>query len=72
MELADYMKFYFVHGSGDWELLAKVPSKEEAMKLMKSFLDDHSYTSYYTRSWFHDNEEWFDVGSYTEFFVLVH
>ena len=38
--------------------------------MRNKFLDDHNYKSYYTRMW---NDEhgntWYDVGSYTEFFV---
>ena len=40
--------------------------------IIKQFLDEHHFKSYYTRTWINpDNskEKYYDVGSYTEFFI---
>ena len=41
-------------------------------KLIKDFLDDHNYKSYYSRTWINENdnkEKICDVGSHSEFFI---
>lgn len=50
--------------------MSDVYTPEQAWKIMKKFMDDHNFTSYYTRIWFKDGYTWYDVGSHTEFFLV--
>lgn len=63
--------FYFERSDGEWVLLGENVNREGAFKIMNKFLDDHNYKSYYIRSWQKGNKLWFDVGSWSEFFVLI-
>lgn len=64
--------FYFERSNGERVLLAENVNREAANVVMKQFLDDHSFKSYYTRVWEENGELWMDVGSHTEFMVLVY
>lgn len=46
--------------------------KKEIGQTIDAFLKQHNYTSYYTHIWYNqEREEWiYDVGSWSEFFVL--
>lgn len=50
--------------------MSDVYTPEQAWKIMKKFMDDHNFTSYYTRIWFKDGYTWYDVGSHIEFFLV--
>lgn len=43
-------------------------TKEDIHKIIKKFLDEHNFKSYYTRTWQEENRLKYDVGSWTEFF----
>jgi hypothetical protein len=62
--------FYFKRSNGEEILLAENITQEQAFVKMKEFMDSHNYKSYYTRTTYRDNERWYDVGSWSEFFVL--
>lgn len=64
--------FYFERSNGERILLAGNVNREAAFTVMSQFLDDHNYKSYYTRTWEENNELWMDVGSHTEFFILIY
>ena len=64
------MKVYFKDSHGKKRLLKEVETKEGVWKVIQKFLDDHDFTSYYTRLWFADGYTWFDVGSHTEYFIV--
>lgn len=64
--------FYFERSNGERILLATNVDQNAAFAIMHQFLDDHNYKSYYTRTWQEGNELWMDVGSHTEFFILVY
>ena len=64
--------FYFRRSNGDRMLLAENIDRNSAFKVMSKFLADHNYKSYYTRTWEKDNELWMDVGSHTQFFIMVY
>ena len=64
------MKVYFRDSHGKKRLLKEVETKEGVWKVIQKFLDDHNFTSYYTRLWFADGYTWFDVGSHTEYFLV--
>lgn len=52
-------------------IIAQVKSEKEAFKEISKFLEEHNYTSYYTRVWYpQENIKRHDVGSWSEFFDL--
>lgn len=66
------MKLYFSK-CGERRLIREVETGREASREITQFLKDHHFTSYYTRIWRDESNEdelVFDVGSYTEFFIL--
>ena len=64
------MKLYFQNSRGVERLIAEPSNREEVVKEINKFLNDHNYKSYYTRVWEDDDRLVFDVGSHTEFFIL--
>lgn len=64
------MNVYFRDSHGNKRLLKYVDTKEQVWGVIKNFLDDHNFTSYYTRTWFANGYTWYDVGSHTEFFLV--
>ena len=64
------MKLLFKNGKGEEKLIAEPLSREEVIKDINKFLDDHNFKSYYTRVWEENGRLIFDVGSHTEVFIL--
>ena len=64
------MKLFFQNSKGEERVIAEPSNREEVVKEINKFLDDHNYKSYYTRVWEDDDRLVFDVGSHTEFFIL--
>ena len=60
---------YFINTSGERRLLASDIEKDSVSPIIKSFLDERGYKSYYTRIWETKEGTMYDVGSYTEFFL---
>jgi len=52
--------------------ISEFETKEEMWTLIKKFMDDHHFKSYYQRIWIEEETDtlWIDVGSHTEFFVV--
>lgn len=67
------MRLYFVRANGERKHLSQVFDNRETNLIIKNFLDEHNFKSYYTRIWYEEKEHelWFDVGSHTEFFVVT-
>ena len=72
---------FFENSKGKHRVIAEVENIKEAHQEINKFCQEHNYTSYYTRMWIEqkatdhdiDGECWqvtFDVGSWSEFFVL--
>lgn len=65
------MTVYFENTNGVQREIGTADTQEEAFKIIRKFLDEHSYKPPYWRSWSEENGEiWVDVGSHTEFFVI--
>lgn len=64
------MRLYFRRSDNRRKFLCRVFTKEDAIKAISNFLDQHYYKSYYTRTWREGDEVWIDVGSWSEFFVV--
>lgn len=64
------MKVYFENSEGKRRVIGEnINTRQEVMKIIQDFLNEHNYKSYYTRAWCKDGWTWFDVGSHTEFFL---
>lgn len=65
------MKLYFENSKGERRLIAEPETEEGSMETIHAFCEEREYKIYYTRSW-RNNEGFkvFDVGSWTEFFLL--
>lgn len=64
------MKVTFQNSMGIERVLAEVSTYKECRKVIKDFLEDHNYKSYYTRVEKGKDYLKFDVGSWSEFFFL--
>ena len=63
---------YFENSYGKRRVIGCATDENGISKLIKDFLDDHNYKSYYTRTWINENdnkEKIYDVGSHSEFFI---
>lgn len=68
------LKLYFENSYGVRRQIGSGGNEQEISKQINDFLDAHHYKSYYTRSWINENnpnETIVDVGSHTEFFIIV-
>ena len=65
-----WLELFFKNGKGEEKLIAEPLSREEVIKDINKFLDDHNFKSYYTRVWEENGRLKFDVGSWSEFFYL--
>lgn len=64
------IRVVFERSNGELIELGVVGTTKEAWGLVKKFMDDHNFTSYYQRLWPDESNEFIniDVGSHTEFF----
>ena len=63
---------YFQNSNGDRRKIGNPNSIDEVSNIISDFLKNHNYKSYYTRTWKNENGEiCYDVGSHSEFFILV-
>ena len=66
------MILYFETSNGERKEIGHPESEKEIFKLISDFLKKHNYKSCYTRIWKNEiGEICYDVGSHSEFFVLV-
>ncbi len=57
---------------GDRRMIGSAAQRDEAFKIISSFLNDHNYKCYYMRSWESaKNETCVDVGSHSECFYII-
>lgn len=64
------MKLFFQNRYGKERLIAEPSNREEVNREINKFLDDHNFKSYYTRVWEENGKLIFDVGSWSEVFIL--
>lgn len=69
MDNVEKRNLYFQRSNGEYRLLGENVTEDEARVLRKAFLDEHNFKSYYTRVWEKDGIKWYDVGSWSEFFL---
>ena len=79
MEQKFVRPLFFENRKGQLSIIAEVENIQEAHQQIHKFCQEHNYTNYYTRMWIESKEnaesgtEWsltFDVGSWSEFFIL--
>ena len=65
------MKLYFRNSRGEERIIAEPIDEKECHMEIQKFLDEHKFKSYYTRTWTEpDGSKWYDVGSWSEFFIV--
>ena len=64
------MKLTFINSQREERLLAICESIKEAEEKIQEFLKEHNYTSYYNKVTMFETKWVYDVGSWTEFFVI--
>ena len=64
------MKLFFQNSQGNERLIAEPFNREEVVKEINKFLDEHNYKSYYTQVCEDNGRLMIDVGSWSEFFYL--
>jgi len=65
-----FMTLYFQNSNEQRRIIGRPENREEAYRIIREFLNDHRYKSYYMREWIDEKgETWVDVGSHTEFFI---
>lgn len=64
------MKLFFKNSKGEESLITEPSNREEVIKAINKFLDEHNFKSYYMRVWEENDRLKIDVGSHTEFFFL--
>ena len=69
MDNVEKRNLYFQRSNGEYRLLGKNVTDDDAWKLMKVFMDEHNFKCYYIRTWEQNGIKWHDVGSHTEFFL---
>ena len=66
------MNLYFQRANETYLLIKEnVADVDEGFKEVNAFLKRHNYTSHYIRYWTNADQTTFDVGSWSEFFVLA-
>ena len=70
----DLMNLYFIRSNGEKRLVKENIAENEVYSHINQYVNrlNPTYKIYYTRSWY--SEDWggtlYDVGSYSEFFLL--
>jgi hypothetical protein len=62
-------KLWFQNSNGEERVIADADTTNDVFTAIRNFLDDHNYKSYYTRIWIKNNRTFYDVGSWSEFFI---
>ena len=60
----------FINSDGVEREIGKAESREECFSVIRSFLDERNFKSYYTRYWNKSGRTILDVGNHTEFFSI--
>lgn len=63
-------KLYFKDNNGNMRLLDyTADTEQQAIAGIYDFCRQHKFEPFYVRTWKKNEKWWYDVGSYTEFFV---
>ena len=65
------MKLYFENSDGKKRVIAAPRTRDEAFDIIRAFCKERNFKIHYIRTWREpDDAEVFDVGSWTERFLL--
>jgi hypothetical protein len=67
--MLDKRNVYFIDSRGNYRLLATGVEEYKVYTIIKKFLAEHKFKSYYIRSWNTVEGREYDVGSHSEFFL---
>ena len=67
------MNLYFQHSNGEYTLVSAEAIKENALDLIYAHIEslNPDFVVYYVRSWDNINGTKYDVGSWSEFYLLT-
>lgn len=65
------MNVFFKRHNNSTVKIGQCCNYDDAWEVIAQFLREKRYSYYYIRTWMHDDEKWYDVGSHTEFFVVT-
>lgn len=66
------MKLYFENSRGERRLIGEPQTDRESWSIIKDFCAERNFEIPYVRSWTTpEGEKWYDVGSWSEFFIEV-
>ena len=65
------MKLYFENSWGVRRLIGEPETRLGANKMVHDFCKARDFEVYYVRNWVEDGELFYDIGSHSEFFVLL-
>lgn len=64
------MKLYFENCQGKRRLIGEPETRSAADEIIRAFCEERNFHIYYIRNWVQNGELVYDVGSWTEFFIL--
>ena len=64
------MKLIFQNSKGVELVIAHPNNEEEAIKEIYKFCEERKFKIYYVRTWIENNRKVYDVGSWSEYFIL--
>lgn len=65
------MKLYFENSRGQRRIIAEPQTEEEAYNIIHKFCEERDFKIHYVRTWnTPDGLKVYDIGSWTEFFLL--
>ena len=62
-------KLWFQNSLGQERAIAEADTYKGVLNAINDFLAARNYKSYYIRMWDENDRTWFDVGSWSEFFI---
>ena len=70
-------RLWFQNSLGKKRQIADCDTRQEVLECIRMFINqanvgkakDKQFKSYYTREWSENGRTWFDVGSWSEFFI---
>lgn len=69
LEIVTEYNFYFERSTNERIPLAQCDSLTDCWCVLHQFLKRNNYKAHYVRTWMNKGEMFFDVGSWTEFFI---
>ena len=65
------MKLYFSNSNNERRIIAEPQTEEAATEAIRAFCEERNFIVYYMRTWRNnDGLKVYDVGSWSEFFLL--